>query len=101
MLQESATKWSRTTKHPIAITDTGAKRAETLLLSSQLIATDPIAIPTEKMAMNRLATCSFAPSTFFTSGGKMMISTAPIVQKKLMARIARNSRGMCIVSLTR
>ena len=26
----------------------------------------------------------------------MMISTAPIVQKKLIARMARNSRGMCM-----
>ena len=57
-------------------------------------------MPIEKMARNRLATCSSAPSTFFTSGGKMMISTAPIVQKKLIARIARNSRGMCSVALT-
>ena len=37
--------------------------------------------------------------TFFTSGGKVTISTAPIVQKKLIAQIARNSRGMCIVAL--
>ena len=65
------------------------------------MSTEPIAIPTEKMPMNRLATCSLAPSTFFTSGGKMMISTAPMVQKKLIDRIARNSRGMCKVALTR
>ena len=57
-------------------------------------------MPIEKMAMNRLATCSLAPSTFFTSGGKMMISTAPMVQKKLIARMARNSRRMCRVALT-
>ena len=29
-----------------------------------------------------------------------MISTAPMVQKKLIARMARNSRRMCIVALT-
>ena len=29
-----------------------------------------------------------------------MISTAPIVQKKLIAQIARNSRGMCMVPAT-
>ena len=82
--QASDTKWRSRTNTPIAITDAGAKRAETSLLSRRLISTDPIAIPTEKMAMNRLATCSLAPSTFFTSGGKMMISTAPMVQKKLI-----------------
>ncbi len=57
-------------------------------------------MPIEKIAMNMLATCSSAPRTFFTSGGKMMISTAPMVQKKLIARIARNSRRMCMVALT-
>ena len=30
----------------------------------------------------------------------MTIITAPIVQKKLIAQIARNSRGMCIVADT-
>ena len=29
-----------------------------------------------------------------------MISTAPMVQKKLIDRIARNSRRMCSVALT-
>ena len=82
--QVSATKWSSSTNTPIAMTDAGAKRAETSLFSRRLMATEPIAMPIEKMAMNRLATCSSAPSTFFTSGGKMMISTAPIVQKKLI-----------------
>jgi len=82
------------------MTEAGAKRAETSLFNSRLMRIDPIAIPIEKMAMKRLATCSFAPSTFFTSGGKMMISTAPMVQKKLIEQIARNSRGMCIVALT-
>src|SRR3546814_5616642 len=59
---------------------------------------DPIAMPTEKIAMTRLATRSSAVRMFFTSGGKMMISTAPIVQKKLIAQIDRNSRGICIRS---
>ena len=30
----------------------------------------------------------------------MMMSTAPMVQKKLIARMARKSRRMCIVPLT-
>ena len=64
-----------------------------------LITTEPIATPTENTAITKLATRSSAVSTFFTSGGKTMISTAPIVQKKLIATIARNSRGMCSVAL--
>ena len=56
--------------------------------------TDPIATPIEKTPRTRLATLAPAVSTFFTSGGKMTTSTEPIVQKKLIAQIARNSRGM-------
>ena len=63
-----------------------------------MIRIDPIAIPIEKTAMNKLATRSSAPNTFFTSGGKMMISTAPMVQKKLIEQMARKSRRMCMVA---
>src|SRR3546814_19295312 len=59
---------------------------------------DPIAMPTEKIAMTRLATRSSAVRMFFTSGGKMMFSTAPIVKKKLIAQIDRNTTGICIVA---
>ena len=63
------------------------------------MATDPIATPMEKTTRNRLATSGLAMMVFFASGGNWMNSTAPIVQKKLIAQIARNSRGMCIVAL--
>ena len=63
--------------------------------------TDPTAMPIERVAVNRLATSCVVVSTSFTSGGKMMMSTAPIVQKKLIAQIARNSRGTCSVALMR
>ena len=62
--------------------------------------TDPIAMPTEKIAVKRLATAGSAPSVFFTNAGKMLMSTAPMVQKKLIESIARNNRRMCIVALT-
>src|SRR3546814_2538205 len=51
----------------------------------------------EKMARNRLATSLLAVNTFFTKGGKMMMRIDPIIQKKLMAQIARNNLGMCMV----
>ena len=60
--------------------------------------TDPIATPTEKVAMARLATSLSAVSTFFTSGGKMMMSIEPMLQKKLIAMIARNRRRICSVA---
>src|SRR5256885_14055248 len=59
-----------------------------------------MAIPIEKIAVNMLTTCSSAPSTFFTSAGKIAISTAPIAQKKLIDRMARNKRRMCNVART-
>ena len=65
-----------------------------------MTATEPIATPTEKVARNSVATVWSAPSAFLTSGGNWAASTAPIAQKKLMAMIARNRRGMCSVLLT-
>ena len=65
-----------------------------------MTATEPIATPIEKMARNKVATGWSEPSTFLTSGGNCAASTAPIAQKKLIARIARNRRGMCSVALT-
>ena len=56
-----------------------------------------IATPTEKIAIIRLATSLVDVSTLLASGVKITISTAPIVQKKLIAQIAQNRRGMCIV----
>ena len=67
------------------------------LRSSRLMITEPIATPTEKIASTTLAVAASAVSTFFTKGGKITISTEPIVQKKLIAQMARNSRGMCSV----
>src|SRR4051794_41851085 len=93
LLHARDTKWRRRTNTAMPITEAGAKRAETSLFSSRLISTDPIAIPIEKIAMNRLATCSSAPRTFFTSGGEKKISTGPMVQKKVDDRIARNRGG--------
>src|SRR3546814_10141136 len=81
-----------TTNPPIAITEAGSNFAEIRPRSIVLMTIDPIAMPTEKIAMTRLATRSSAVRMFFTSGGKMMISTAPIVQKKLIAQIDRNSQ---------
>jgi hypothetical protein len=66
-----------------------------------LISTDPTATPTEKMARKSVATCSLACSTFLTRGGNWAARIAPIIQKKLIEAIARNSRGMCRVALTR
>ncbi len=88
-----------TTHNPIAITDAGAYLADVCPFNSALIATDPIATPMEKSAMTKVETVSSAVSTFLTSGGNTMMSTAPIDQKKLIAQIAMNSRGMCIVAL--
>ena len=85
----------------ISMTDSGPNFADTLPCSNRLISTDPTATPMEKMARNRLATSLLAVNTFFTSGGKTMIRIDPIIQKKLMAQMARNRRGMCMVTLIR
>src|SRR3546814_15260720 len=79
----------------MAITEAELYFADTFPGSKRLIATDPIATPMEKMARNRLATSLLAVNTFFTKGGKMMMRIDPIIQKKLMAQIARNNLGMC------
>src|SRR3546814_6567850 len=81
----------------MAITEAELYFADTFPGSKRLIATDPIATPMEKMARNRLATSLLAVNTFFTKGGKMMMRIDPIIQKKLMAQIARNNLGMCMV----
>ncbi len=52
------------------------------------MATDPIATPIEKTTRNRLATSGLAMMVFLASGGNWMNRTAPIVQKKLIARMA-------------
>jgi hypothetical protein len=64
------------------------KRADTVPFSRALIATEPSATPIEKTTRNRLATSLLAISTFLASGGNWMNSTAPMVQKKLIARMA-------------
>ncbi len=87
--QIRATNQNATTKPAITITAKGAKRADTVPLSRWFTATDPIATPTEKITRNRLATSLLAEMTFLASGGNWMKSTAPIVQKKLIARIAK------------
>ena len=46
-------------------------------------------MPIENTPRKRLATSGVAVRTFSTSGGNWMIMTDPIVQKKLMAMIAR------------
>ena len=74
------------------MTDAGANFADTAPFSSRLIATEPMAMPIEKIARNRLATFLLALNTFFTSGGNWMNITAPMPQKKLISRIARNTR---------
>ena len=76
-------------QQPMPITDAGAYLAETWPASSRLIAIDPIAMPIEKIAKNRLATDLSAVRTFFTSGGNWMNSTDPTAQKKLIDMIAR------------
>ena len=65
-----------------------------------MISTDPKATPIEKMARKAVATSSLAWSTFLTKGGNWAARIAPIDQKKLIAPIARNRRGMCIVAFT-
>ena len=80
------------TNNPITSTEAGENRAETVPLSSALTEIEPSATPTEKITRNRLATSLLAKSTFLASGGNWMNSTAPIVQKKLIAMIARNTR---------
>ena len=67
--------------------------------SSRLIATEPVATPIEKIASISVAICWSAPSTFLTSGANCEARIAPCIQKKLIATMARNSRGMCIVPL--
>ena len=53
-----------------------------------LLETEPIAIPIENITRNRLATSLLESSTFFASGRNCTNSTAPTVQKKLIATIA-------------
>src|SRR5438067_11897429 len=81
--------------------EAGENLAETCPLSSWLTATDPIATPIEKVARNKVATVRSEPRLFLTRGTNCAASTAPIAQKKLIARIARNSRRTCRVALTR
>jgi hypothetical protein len=70
-------------------------------LSIRLIDIEPIAIPTEKITRNRLATSLLHPSTFLASGGNCTNRIAPTAQKKLIAEIARNTRGWRVVEWTR
>ena len=58
--------------------------------------TEPIAMPIENITRNRLATSLLAISTFLASGGNWMNSTAPMVQKKLIARIAYQTWRSCM-----
>src|SRR3546814_3864873 len=74
--------------------------ADTRPLSRWLTTIEPMATPTEKMAVNSVATVLSAASAFLTSGGNCAARIAPIAQKKLIETMARNSRGMCIVELT-
>src|SRR3546814_11681887 len=92
-VQRRTSSENSTTNPPSAITEAGANFAEIRPRSIVLMTIDTIAMPTEKIAMTRLATRSSAVRMFFTSGGKMMISTAPIVQKKLREQSERNSPG--------
>src|SRR3954465_14775280 len=90
----------KTIRPPMVITEAGAYFAEVFPLSRALMATEPIAMPIENMAVSVLYTRGSALSAFLIRGGNSTISTVPIIQKKLIARMARNSRGMCIVALT-
>src|SRR4051794_21260051 len=100
MSQVRTSSEKTTIRAPIVITAAGAYLAEVFPLSSALIATEPIAIPIENSAVSVLYTRGSAASAFLIRGGNRTISTVPIIQKKLIARMARNSRGMCIVALT-
>ena len=84
----------------MTITEIGECRAETVPFSSALIAIDPIATPIENITRKRLATSLLAWSTFLASGGNWMNRTAPIVQKKLIAMIAKYTRRLSIVLRT-
>lgn len=70
-----------TTNRPIAITEGGENRAETVPLSRAFTDIEPIATPTEKITRNRLATSLLASRTFFASGGNCTNSTVPMVRK--------------------
>ena len=88
------------TNNPIMITDAGAYFADTAPFRRRLTAIEPMAIPIEKNAVNRVATVLSPPSAFLTMGGKIDPNTAPIPQKKLIAIMARNRCGTCMVSRT-
>src|SRR3990167_8544738 len=75
----------------MTITATGEYRADTVPLSSALTETDPIATPIEKINRNRLATSLLAFRTFLARGGNWMKRPAPMVQKKLIAMMARKT----------